>query len=105
MTSELFAQCVVAILFWGLYFVGLWGCFVKSGKPGWWALIPVVNWVLMLHTLNMVSAATNLGAYRFNPYFLVAYVHGTSLRISQMVLLTSFHSASYSLADRRLQQA
>ena len=50
MTSELFAQCVVAILFWGLYFVGLWGCFVKSGKPGWWALIPVVNWVLMLHT-------------------------------------------------------
>lgn len=53
MTSELFAQCVVAILFWGLYFVGLWGCFVKSGKPGWWALIPVVNWVLMLHTLNI----------------------------------------------------
>ena len=25
-------------------------------------------------TICVVSAATNLGAYRFNPYFLVAYV-------------------------------
>ena len=99
MTSELFAQCVVAILFWGLYFVGLWGCFVKS------ELGTHVAHLKYQETICVVSAATNFGAYRFNPYFLVAYVHGTSLRISQMVLLTSFHSASYSLADRRLQQA
>ena len=34
-----------------LYYIGLCGCFVKSGKPGWWAFIPIVNWVLMLQTL------------------------------------------------------
>ena len=53
MTSELFMQLLVVILSCALYFAGLWGCFVKSGRPGWWALIPVVNWILMLHTLNI----------------------------------------------------
>lgn len=53
MTSDVFTQYIFWGLFFVLYLIGLWGCFVKSGRPGWWALIPVVNWVLMLHTLNI----------------------------------------------------
>lgn len=38
---------VVAITFWVVMVVAMWKVFTKAGKPGWWAIIPLVNtWVL-----------------------------------------------------------
>jgi hypothetical protein len=44
---------VFTIIFFVPYLVGLWTFFVKSGKPGWWALLPWLNILLILYVLRI----------------------------------------------------
>lgn len=44
---------VIVVMTYLLYAVGLYGCFVRSGKKGWLALIPIVNWVLLLDIVRI----------------------------------------------------
>lgn len=47
--------CITS-LFWlafaVLYIVGLWKIFVKAGKPGWAAIIPIYNWIILLEIIG-----------------------------------------------------
>jgi hypothetical protein len=40
---------IVAIL---LCFAGMWGIFRKAGKPGWAAIIPIYNWVVLMDVIG-----------------------------------------------------
>jgi hypothetical protein len=31
---------------------GMWGIFLKAGKPGWAAIIPIYNWVVLLDVIG-----------------------------------------------------
>ena len=44
---------LLTFLFVTPYIAGLWAFFVKSGKPGWWALLPWVNILLILYVLRI----------------------------------------------------
>jgi hypothetical protein len=41
--------CAVAIV---LIVTGMWGIFLKAGKPGWAAIIPIYNWVVLLDVVS-----------------------------------------------------
>ena len=40
--------CVIWIAVVALMVVSLWKVFVKAGQPGWAAIIPIYNWVILL---------------------------------------------------------
>ena len=35
-----------------LIVAGMWGIFLKAGKPGWAAIIPIYNWVVLLDVVG-----------------------------------------------------
>ena len=39
---------IIWIAAWILVIVGMWKTFVKAGKPGWGAIIPIYNAYLMI---------------------------------------------------------
>lgn len=55
-------QSAAAIGTFILVTIGLWGVFVKAGRPGWYALIPIYNMV----TLCRVAGVT--------PWIVVAFL-------------------------------
>lgn len=35
------------------YLAGMWGCFSKAGYSGFWGVIPIVNWIVLLKILDI----------------------------------------------------
>ncbi|MDA8274886.1 MAG: DUF5684 domain-containing protein [Actinomycetota bacterium] len=42
----------LTIGFVALEVIGLWGVFAKSGRPGWWALVPVFDLFVLLRVVG-----------------------------------------------------
>ena len=70
--SVLSGSSVVAIAFYILFVVALWKVFTKAGRPGWLAIIPIVNlfvlvsiagysaWLALLFLIPIVGWIFNL---------------------------------------------
>lgn len=43
---------VVQLLFLALFIISLWKLFVKAGKPGWAAIVPIYNLYVLLKVVN-----------------------------------------------------
>lgn len=43
---------LLSLVFWALSIVGLWRLFEKAGKPGWAALVPFYNLMVLLELLD-----------------------------------------------------
>ncbi len=43
-----------------LYVIGLWKTFEKAGKPGWTALIPIYNWIILLEIIGKPTISGQL---------------------------------------------
>lgn len=45
-------ELVTGLIFAILYYIGAWKVFVKAGKPGWAALVPIYNLYVLLKVIN-----------------------------------------------------
>jgi hypothetical protein len=41
-----------SIIGYALYVIALWRIFAKAGQPGWAALIPIYNWIVLLRVIG-----------------------------------------------------
>ena len=64
--------------------IGLWKMYVKAGRPGWAAIVPVYNWWVWVEIIGR-SAMVVLGAGRLCPALVVAIV-GIVLSLAMFVL-------------------
>jgi hypothetical protein len=46
------AMWLVMLVFLAFYIVGLWRIFAKAGKPGWAAIVPVYNYIILLEIIG-----------------------------------------------------
>ena len=53
MMAAFFAACLIPmIIVWVITVIGLWKVFEKAGKPGWAAIIPIYNYIVMLEIVG-----------------------------------------------------
>ncbi|MCC8408439.1 DUF5684 domain-containing protein [Mucilaginibacter sp. UR6-1] len=43
---------IPAIILWVIYIIGMWKIFTKAGKPGWAAIIPIYNIIVLLEIIG-----------------------------------------------------
>lgn len=43
---------LIALLVMGVIFAGLWKIFTKAGKPGWAAIIPIYNYIVLTEIIG-----------------------------------------------------
>lgn len=43
---------LIALLVMGVIFAGLWKIFTKAGKPGWAAIIPIYNYIVLMEIIG-----------------------------------------------------
>lgn len=48
----LVCNCIFIIIFGVIPLIGLWKIFEKAGKPGWAAIVPIYNIIVMLEIVN-----------------------------------------------------
>ena len=41
-------QLIASLIVWVLIIAGMWKVFTKAGKPGWAAIVPIYNIIIML---------------------------------------------------------